>query len=351
MFLLTVLVIAVIAIKYLPAVLLPFFVGIAIAYFMQKPAKFLEARLNIRKSILAVILTVCFCVLFFALLISILWILGNKLFDQIQLMPRLFSDVEKSVADIKDRIFNNMHSLTLNQKSSLEDVFSRSMQSLIKTATSFITGITTGLLKGMPSVLITGIVTVVASCYFAKDFDRLKKFSAGLLSDERIIKIVKIKDILYESTFKFLKGYLIIAAITFAELAVAFLLFNIKNPVFIAFIISIVDLLPVLGVGTVLLPWSVIEFLTGDIVFGVNILITYITVAIVRNFLEPKIIGKQIGINPIFTLVSMFFGLKIAGVGGMIICPLTLTVVFAYYKKEFDEDTEQQKIKHSPQIG
>lgn len=338
--------ITVITLKYLPTFLLPFFVGIAISFFMQKPAEFLEKRFKIKKDIFAVILTIGFCALFFALLILILWAIGNKLMNEIKLMPQFFSAIENSVNDIKDKIFNNMHSLTIEQKSNIEGVFSKSLQSLVATASNFLTRITTEILKGMPTFLITGIVTVVASCYFAKDFDRLKKFSTGLLSVERTKKLTEIKNILYENTFKFFKGYLIIAAITFIELIVAFLILGLKKPILIAFIISIIDLLPVLGVGTILLPWSIIEFLTGDILFGIDILIIYIITAIVRNFIEPKIIGKQIGINPIFTLISMFLGLKIAGIGGMIICPLSLTVVIAYYKKEIDKDSTVEK-KHS----
>jgi predicted PurR-regulated permease PerM len=95
--------------------------------------------------------------------------------------------------------------------------------------------------------------------------------------------------------------------LTFVELTVGFLLLKIKYAILVALLVALIDLLPVFGTGTVLLPWGFFELFMGSATKGVGILLLYFVVTIVRNFAEPKIIGKQIGINPLFTLISMLF--------------------------------------------
>ena len=94
------------------------------------------------------------------------------------------------------------------------------------------------------------------------------------------------------------------------------------------------DLLPVFGTGIILLPWSVFSFLQSNYKNGFGLVALYLIIMIVRNFAEPKIIGKQININPIFTLLFIFIGLRIGGIMGMLLFPLILTVVFTYYRRQ-----------------
>ena len=101
---------------------------------------------------------------------------------------------------------------------------------------------------------------------------------------------------------------------------------------------AIVDLLPVLGTGTVLLPWGIILLISSDSFSGFGMIALYVVITLVRNFAEPKIIGSQIGINPLFTLLAMFAGLKLFGFVGLILLPITLIVTIEYYRKEINAD-------------
>ena len=319
--------------RFLLFYLFPFVIGVIVALLAQKPAQKISDKINIKKQSCAVVLTIIFCFLFFALIFLISWALWGKISDLLRLMPKYFSDVQSSFEKFRNGIIKNMPSLSLSQKDAVNDIFSDTVSSVLSSATRFLSSLATGLIKGLPAFLISSLVTVVASCYIAKDFDKLKKFVLGLMSNERAGKIAQIKSILGENTAKFIKGYALITLITFFELTLAFIILGVNSPLILAFIVAFVDLLPVLGVGTVLVPWSVVEFLGQNYFLGAGLLISYAIIAIVRNFIEPKIIGEQIGINPIFTLVSMFLGLKTAGIIGMILCPLALTVVVGYYKK------------------
>ena len=124
---------------------------------------------------------------------------------------------------------------------------------------------------------------------------------------------------------------------TYAELLLGLFLLKIKYAPFIALIIALVDVLPVIGTGTVMIPWAVLSVFLGNNRLALGLAVLYVIIVIVRNFLEPKIISTQIGMNPLFTLLAMFVGLKVLGFWGLILFPIILIVVIRYYKDEMQE--------------
>ncbi len=106
-----------------------------------------------------------------------------------------------------------------------------------------------------------------------------------------------------------------------------FMKFNIPFPLLAALIIAFVDALPIFGSGTVMIPWAIICGLDGDIRLGIAILILWIIMSIVRQFIEPRVVSKNIGIHPIFTLIAMYTGFKIIGIIGMLIGPIILIIL------------------------
>jgi len=86
-------------------------------------------------------------------------------------------------------------------------------------------------------------------------------------------------------------------------------------------VISFIDAFPVLGTGGVLVPWAIYEFLTKDIRMGVSLLILYVIVLVIRQMIEPKVVGEQIGLHPLMTLITMYLGMKFFGLPGLIFGP------------------------------
>ncbi|MBR5923278.1 MAG: sporulation integral membrane protein YtvI [Clostridia bacterium] len=337
----TVIGITVVVAKFMFAYLLPFVIGVCVAFAVQRPSAAVSRKFHIKKQACAVFFTVAVCLLFFVICALLIWALGSKLIDLLTRLPGYFSGFEKSIDAFRESMANNMRALDSEQREAVYGAFSRTAGAFVSSVTGILSSFATGLIKGLPAFLVSSVVTVVASCYIAKDFDKLKKFAFGMMSKNLSKRISEIKSIFTENASKFLKGYLIIALITFAELTVALLILNVKNPVVKALAVAVVDFLPVLGVGTVLIPWAALELLGCNWFLGMGLTVTYIIITLVHNFIEPKIIGEQIGINPVFTLISMFVGLKIAGLAGMILTPLSLTVVFGYFRKTVLSDKER----------
>ena len=130
--------------------------------------------------------------------------------------------------------------------------------------------------------------------------------------------------------------------ITFLELLAGLYILRIKYAPLLAALISVIDILPVLGTGTVLVPWAAAELLARDTAAGIGLLVLYAVITVIRNFAEPKIIGKEMGINPLFTLLAMFIGLKLFGFAGILLLPITLIVVVKYYKDEMEAEAERK---------
>lgn len=333
----TILGLIVIISKFMLSYVFPFVIGIIVALAVQKPACGLSRRIHIKKQICSVILTILICAVTFAAAGLGVWAIAGKLGRLIGKIPGYFSILQKSFNNIKNGMTDG---IPVTGKNTLENAFSGAAESFVSGLTGYISSTAKALISGLPSFLIGSIVTVVASCYIAKDYDRLKKFALGIVPKDKAEKIIAVKRILTENAAKFIKGYGIIAAVTFLELSAALAVLGVKNPVLKALMISLIDAMPVLGIGTVIIPWSTAELLKQDYYLGFGLLISYAVIVIIRNFIEPKIIGEQIGINPVFTLVAMFLGLKTAGITGLLLFPLSLTVAFEYYRRSDDLPAE-----------
>lgn len=315
--------------RFLLKYLMPFIIGGIIAYLVQKPSNKISEKIKVKTSLIAAVL---------AALVFVI-VSGVCIFALVRLIS--------SAGGLLENISNYANSFLKELKlkfGNLSDEFSGITRSVISNAVSLITGWISSFLgntaKAAPSFLISLLVSVVASCYMAADYKGFVKFLKSLISEKSYERIIKVKSILNESVFLYIKGYGILILLTFSELLLGFILLKIKYAPLLALLIAIIDVLPVLGTGTVLLPWSVILLLFGNTQKGIWLLVIYAVITIIRNFAEPKIIGKQTGINPLFTLLSMFIGAKLLGVAGIFILPIAFVVTVKYYKNELQSEKE-----------
>jgi len=125
----------------------------------------------------------------------------------------------------------------------------------------------------------------------------------------------------------YLKSYSIMFCLTFVELWIGFLILKVPYTLGLAFGIAVFDLMPILGVGGILLPWGFIALVMGNLPMGIGVIVLYLVIAAVRNAVEPRIVGKHIGLHPLATLVAMVVGLKLAGLVGMLLLPISMVAV------------------------
>ena len=154
-----------------------------------------------------------------------------------------------------------------------------------------------------------------------------------------------------------IKAYCLIILITTFELTVGFYILKFvgvfDNPyiVFIAVAIAFIDIIPVLGTGTVLLPWAVISFIIGNVGLGIGLLVLYVIILVIRQIIEPKLVAGQVGLPPIATIIAMYIGSKTLGVLGFFILPFIVILVKVFndaglihvFKSVHDDDDDNEQ--------
>lgn len=317
--------------------LTPFVLAVIIASLMQKPAGFISGKTKIKKEIAAAILTMGVYLLFAALLSFIIYETIYLISALLSKSPHILNTFSDWLSGLYEKTEDLLSGISPKLHKEIMSVMGETAENFVMKLSGAFSSFITTFAKNIPSVFISSIVALVASCYIAKDYEKLKKFFIGIISDKVHNIIARVKKIVNKSIFGILKGYLLLFLITFVQLTLGFFIIRIKYAPLIALIISIVDFLPVLGTGIVLIPWGLISIITGDTFVGFSLIVIYLINMIVRNFAEPKILGKQMGINPLFTLFSMFLGLKFFGFWGLLLFPLALIVTFRYYSDDSSE--------------
>ena len=321
-------------VKFLFGYFFPFVLAFVVSYYVQKPAEKLSEKIKLSKKNIALI----FAVMFYALIVAILSLLFYLIFHSVRdiftFMPQIFEALSTFIEKFKSFLNGFFYGFSSETANYIVEFSKNALTLMAERISGYLSDFAANILKKTPSFLIASIVAFVASCYFSRDYEKFIKFFKNICGEKVSGKVIKIKDIISKNVLKIIKGYIILFAITFVELFVGFLLIGLPYPLTVAILISFVDLLPILGTGTVLIPWAILEIIFGKLGYGVSLIILYLVVTIVKNFCEPKVIGGQLGINPLFTLAAIFVGLKLFGFIGVIALPIIFIVIVKYYEQE-----------------
>lgn len=304
--------------KYLLIYIMPFLVGGFLALVVQKPAQKISRK---HKRLVAGILVVGL----FLILLGVFFVGCSAVYKNSEKIISMLRSTAQYFVGIIEMVINKF-SLTIDADTFINSFFDNFGQ----TASSAVGGVA----KGLPKIVFSLVITVVATCYFAIDYDKFVKFFKGFFSEKTVNIISASKRIVTTNLYKIVKGYFFLTLITFGQLLIGFFVLGIKSPILLATLVALIDLLPVLGTGLVLLPWAIILFFNGSYFVGMGLVALYLIIIFVRNFLEPKIVGQQIGIPPIVNLLILFFGLKLFGFIGMIFLVITLVVIVNLYKEK-----------------
>ena len=184
------------------------------------------------------------------------------------------------------------------------------------------------LTSNLPALLVSFFIWVVASIFLSIDYDKVTAFFQRQIPRRHQNLARDIRELCHTTLFRMLRAYLLLMLLTFAGLSIGFLLLRIPYALPLAALISLMDILPVLGVGTALIPWALAELVLGDFHLFIGLGLLYVVVSLVRNILEPRVVSHQIGLHPLVTLFFMFLGLRATGsLAGMLLFPLVVMIV------------------------
>lgn len=316
-----------IVIKHLLPLLMPFIIGLVIAVLFRKLIDYIEKKTRIKRSLVSIVILI----IFYGILTLILSIIGAKVFtflkDLFGQLPDLYRyTIEPALDEVTNNIIEQFPDIKLYVEDFVLNI-SDTIFSFVKNASSTVISTITGIAGRLPSLLIKLIFTIVSSFFFTIDYYKISDFVIRQFKGERRKMLIKLKDKGIGTIGKFIKAYSAIISITFLELSVGFWILGIPNPFLFGAMIAVIDVLPILGTGAVLLPWAVIALILGNTKIGIGMFILYIIITAVRQTIEPKIVGQQIGLHPIITLILMFVGAQLMGVLGLLLLPVIATII------------------------
>lgn len=324
-------------VKYAVPLLMPFVLAFLVAVLLQKPTKFMHRKTHLKKRMCGLIMAVLF---FLALAAFISWggvelVTGvHKLFIN---LPQFYAN---TVEPMVMGVFRDLESMKiwneLNLMDMLKNLESQIMDALGGLATSISSkaiGVVTGVAASLPMLFIKTVLFFVSTVFITMDYDKIMDFVVYQMNDRVREIFEETKSYMINVLFVVIRSYLLIMSITFVELSIGLSIIKIDYAILIALCIAIFDILPVLGTGGIMIPWTIISIVLGNYWLALKLFILYVIITIVRNIIEPKIVGSQLGLHPIVTLSSMFAGLQVLGGLGLFGFPIGLSLLVHLNKK------------------
>ncbi|AMA71883.1 MULTISPECIES: sporulation integral membrane protein YtvI [Aneurinibacillus] len=310
---------------------LPFILALFTAIFLEPIVKFFMRSLNANR-LIAVTLTF---LLFFAIFGLGGYRLGSILVVQtVELagkLPELSSKVMEFLEHYMWKWEAYAISLPFDTTNTIQDV----IQALKTSATNAATAITKVVLSGVaaiPGFFIVAIIYLVALFLISLDLPRLHRNFLNLFTDSAREKVELVMNQLFRATVGFLRAQVILSLLTYILALIGLMILGVKYALLLSLIIVIVDLLPILGTGSFLVPWAIYSFAVGNSRLAIGLVILFVAITIIRRIIEPKVLGSSLGISALAALISLYVGFQLLGFIGLILGP-ALIIVFESLRK------------------
>lgn len=318
-------------IEYGIGMVFPFLLAFLFAYTLRRPALFLYKTIRLPYKLVAFLLVL----LFYCSIGVLLTLLGVRLIsvlvDFISSFPPFYQEqIVPGLSTLYAQIEQGVSRMDPTLAPVLNDLFTQLIQSIgsmISDASLRVVSLITGYASSLPLLFIRTLLMVISTFFIAVDYDQLTGFVSRQFTGKILDLMREIRNYVVDKLFVCIRAYALIITITFTELSIGFTIIGLEKSILIAAGIAVFDILPVLGTGGILVPWIIVVAIMGKYSLAVGLLIIYLVVVVVRNILEPKIVGSQIGLHPVVTLISLFVGAQMFGVIGLLGFPITLSLL------------------------
>lgn len=325
---------------------LPFVLAYIIARILKGPVDFLSKKFFIHRGISTFLCLISFLTIAVTLMATLIQFVIAKLVYLSVLVP----DIIKEFMAYNDLVKNNLDKYNVPLSFDLTGFFNRAVASVLSDVGTFLADSAKTLLltvASLPSIIIFIMVMMISAFLFIKDYELIHNKTRQFFISHHM----------YPKEFKFFKknvlfvllGYLkaqgILMTLTFTLSFIGLSLIGIKHALLVALGIALIDALPIFGPATVYVPWVLTRLIVGDFKVAFSLLSLYLIVTMTRQISEPKVVGHQIGIYPLITLLAMYTGLKTLGVIGLILGPLTVITIKTFSELQNNEKSTQQEVK------
>lgn len=314
---------------------MPFVFALVVAWFLNPPVRWLQKKLGISRKVISLTLIL----LAYVGVGGALYGLGWAAFSQARSLAENWPDIRASAFSLLDILGSYLEDfralLPGSLAGGLEDLTGKLMgqlQGIIPSALSVTLGGGADFVSRIPSFAVATVVFMMASYFITADYPRIRFLVTDRMPEPARAFFSDFRRIFVEAFGGYIKSQLILSFGVFVILAVGFLIMGQSYGLLLAFLLAVLDFIPIIGAGTVMVPWAVVCVATGAYMTAVELMVIWGIICLFRRVAEPKILGAQTGLSPILSLVGIYVGMKAGGVLGMIFGPLLLLVVINLWK-------------------
>lgn len=331
----------------------PFVLAALFAWVLNPVVSFFTRRFGEKKAVRNIVSAVC-VVLLAALLLTITLLLVGRVFSEIKALALAMpSWISTTTSDIIAWVEGLEFEWAANLEATIEETLLRLLADLASMLTSLATRIASTVARVawsaasmLPQSILFIVLTLMGTFYMSADRERIFSFLRQLLPEKYRERSNIFRASILRAMFGQLRSALIMLWVTFAELSIGFIAMRMDYAILLAIAIALLDALPVIGAGLFLIPMCLYGVVFGNVTLAVGSGLIYLATIIVRQLLEPRIIGRQLGLYPLATMMAMYAGLMAMGVLGMILGPTTLLI--CKVALTVDPDNASEAATHKP---
>ena len=315
-------------IRYFLPLALPFLLGAGLALTAEPMVSFFCRQMHIPRPVSAGIgVSMAFCCIAMLLLM-----LGAFLIRELGILAGILPNLEDTAMSGLSSLQSWLLELTSHTPQSIQPLLNQNVTeffsdgtALLNRAVAYVLSLAGGLLSHIPDSALSLGTAIISGFMISAKLPKIKAWIAARMPREKLRPILQALKRMKNAVGGWLLAQVKLMGMTLAILAAGLLILRIPYALLWALAISFIDALPVLGTGAVLLPWALICLLQSETARAIGLVGIYVIISVTRSVLEPRLVGKQLGLDPLVTLMALYAGYKLWGFGGMLLAPL-LTV-------------------------
>ena len=330
LYIITIAVCAYFVFEYIFGAALPFLISFFIAYSVQKYAAILEKRTGLGKRTFSLFLGL----LLLSTVAALIFLFVSKLWQELYSFVKGADFLREDIIGISERIsayadtfLSRFFRDTESVKQSVSELLEDGAMSIISAITTKIPAFMGKVFSAVPKIIFFVAAMFISCIYFCLDFDGVCAFFKRSFSSVRIPFLSRLPKTSIKTMGRYIRASFIIFLLTALELAVGFLMIGAPYAWLVAAVTAFIDMLPFFGSGIVLIPYALISFISGDIKLGTGLLILWGAVSLIRQIIEPKIMGKNLGVHPLVNIAAVYVGYTFFGVVGVVFLPISVVII------------------------
>lgn len=325
--------------------LMPFVIGWFVASIANPVVCWLDRKLKIKKKLGSAIMIVVVLAAVIGVIYLVISMLVRELGGLISYMPSLYEDVKVQLQEIMDSLNKVLPEAVKTRLDVLMANLGDMATDMLKKIGEPTVSAAGEIAMSIPSIIIATFVAILSAYFFVADRESVVAWFKKIIPKPVYDRLAMVGSNLKTSVGGYFKAQFKIMLVVLAILLVGLGLLQVEYVFLISVLIAFLDFLPFFGTGAVFIPWCIYTLFTGDVKRFVFLLIIYVTTQVVRQMIQPKLVGDEVGLNPLPTLVFIYIGYKLGGVLWMILAvPIGMIIINMVEAGAFDYIINDVKI-------